>query len=237
MLQADIYDAIAQRYMQRPLVFPIQEIESKDFTQNLPAGGSEVNEAMTVALKHCDAAFTVFKKNIHSTTCFECPDITDLTFNINGKFYPREAVNTLEDVKSRNLTLDALNTNRSLITQIPKDLKTSITPYSKLSTVAADGSVTVSNVYQAGDRSNYMLGLPFADSDDFMGGVSTANATVQIQMRGNRKTSGFNNHLAFGQPTMILTQDCLLKIWSFKSATRKQIEITHETIEQIALTV
>ena len=82
-----------------------------------------------------------------------------------------------------------------------------------------------------------MLGLPFADSDDFMGGVSTANATVQIQMRGNRKTSGFNNHLAFGQPTMILTQDCLLKIWSFKSATRKQIEITHETIEQLALTV
>ena len=37
MLQADVYDAIAQRYMTRPLVFPIQEIESKDFTQNLRA--------------------------------------------------------------------------------------------------------------------------------------------------------------------------------------------------------
>ena len=83
-----------------------------------------------------------------------------------------------------------------------------------------------------------MLGLPFADSDDFMGGVSTANATIQIQMTGRTKGNGtYNNHLAFGQPTMILTQDCLLKIWSFKSATRKQMEISHETIEQIALTV
>jgi len=241
MLQADIYDAIAQRYMTRPLVFPIQEIESKDFTQNLKAanaGAMDIDEAMTVALKHCDAAFTVFKKDIHSTTCFENPNLENITFNINGKYYPREHVDTLDDVKSRNLTLDALNTNRSLITQIPKDLHTSIQPYTKYNVVANTGDITAGTRYTDGDRSNYMLGLPFADSDDFMGGVSTANATIQIQMTGRTKgASGFNNHLAFGQPTMILTQDCLLKIWSFKSATRKQIEITHETIEQIALTV
>lgn len=241
MLQAEIYDAIAQRYMTRPLVFPIQEIESKDFTQNLCAANhsaSNVNEAMTVALKHCDAAFTVFKKNIHSTTCFENPNLDNITFNINGKYYPREHVNTLDDVKSRNLTLDALNTNRSLITQIPKDLHTSIQPYTKVNLVANNGAITTSKTYTDGDRSNYMLGLPFADSDDFMGGITTANATVQIQMTGETKGAGsYNNHLTFGQPTMILTQDCLLKIWSFKSTTRKQIEITHENIEQIALTV
>lgn len=241
MLQADVYDAIAQRYMQRPLVFPIQEIESKDFTQNLCTANhaaGQVNEAMTVALKHCDAAFTVFKKNIHSTTCFENPNLDNITFNINGKYYPREHVNTLDDVKSRNLTLDALNTNRSLITQIPKDLHTSIQPYVKYSVIANNGGVSGGTKYLDGDRSNYMLGIPFADSDDFMGGISTANATVQIQMTGETKGPGsYNNHLAFGQPTMIITQDCLLKIWSFKSATRKQIEITHETIEQIALTV
>ena len=248
MLQADVYDAIAQRYMTRPLVFPIQEIESKDFTQNLRDAenasggvdipGSAVNEAMTVALKHCDAAFTVFKKNIHSTTCFENPDLENVTFNINGKYYPREHVNTLDDVKSRNLTLDALNTNRSLITAIPKDLHTSIQPYSIIRNVAANGTSTPAKHYTDGDRSNYILGLPFADSDDFMGGISTANATIQVQMTAQTKGStGFNHHLAFGQPTMLLTQDCLLKIWSFKSATRKQIEISHETIEQIALTV
>lgn len=241
MLQADIYDAIAQRYMTRPLVFPIQEIESKDFTQNLKyanAAASDINEAMTVALKHCDAAFTVFKKDIHSTTCFENPNLENITFNINGKYYPREHVDSLDDVKSRNLTLDALNTNRSLITQIPKDLHTSIQPYTNITVVANNGDLSTARKYTDGDRSNYMLGLPFADSDDFMGGVSTANATVQIQMTARTKGgSSYNNHLAFGQPTMILTQDCLLKIWAFKSATRKQIEITHETIEQIALTI
>ena len=240
MLQADIYDAIAQKYMQRPLVFPIQVVEGKDFTQDLRKandGIHEVNEAMTVALRHCDAAFTVFKKNIHSTTCFENPDLDNVTFNINGKYYPREHINTLDDVKSRNLTLDALNTNRSLVTQIPKDLHTSIQPYTIIHKFG-DGKVSKVKRYTDGDRSNYMLGIPFADSDDFMGGISTANATIQIQMTGQTKgPDGFNNHLAFGQPTMIITQDCLLKIWAFKSATRKQMEITHETIEQIALTV
>ena len=69
-----------------------------------------------------------------------------------------------------------------------------------------------------------------------MGGISTANATIQIQMKARRNNT-YNASVTFGQPTMIITQDCLLKIWSFKSSTRKQIEISNETIEQIALTV
>ena len=175
------------------------------------------------------------KCNICNIWIFKtCP-----TININGKYYPREHVNTLDDVKSRNLTLDALNTNRSLITAIPKDLHTSIQPYVFIkkwntSTTQLD---TVKH-YTDGDRSNYFLGLPFADSDDFMGGISTANATVQIQMTGTTcGEGGYNLHLKFEQPTMLITQDCLLKIWAFKSSTRKQMEITHETIEMIALTV
>ena len=251
MLQADIYDSIAQRYMQKPLVFPIQTIESKDFTTaigNGSAGTLDIDTAMTVALKHCDAAFTVFKKDINSTTCFENPDISNITVNINGKYYPREHIDTLDDVRSRNLTLDALNCNRSLVTQIPKDLHTSIQPYTKVSAVSVAGThtdkstntvvynTTAGKIYTDGDRSNYILGIPFADSDDFMGGISTANATIQIQMTG-RRNNVHNANIVFGQPTMIITQDCLLKIWGFKSSTRKQIEITHETIEQIALTV
>ena len=241
MLQADVYDGIAQRYMTKPLVFPIQTIESKDFTTAVQSAGNPVDTAMTVALKHCDAAFTVFRKNINTTTCFENPNIQELSFNINGKYYPREYINTLDDVRSRNLTLDALNCNRSLTTQIPKDLHTSIQPYTVVQTAQAPNNnasaLAASNIYNEGDRSNYMLGIPFADSDDFMGGISTANATIQIQMKGNRPANGYNTAVSFGQPTMIITQDCLLKIWGFKSSTRKQIEITHETIDQIALTV
>ena len=237
MLQADVYDGIAQRYMQKPLVFPIQTIESKDFTTSIPSGSTDVDTAMTVALKHCDAAFTVFKKDINTTTCFENPDISNITFNINGKYYPREHIDTLDDVRSRNLTLDALNCNRSLITQIPKDLHTSIQPYTIIYNAANNSStLTPSKHFNEGDHSNYFLGIPFADSDDFMGGISTANATIQIQMTGHRNNV-YNAGVVFGQPTMIITQDCLLKIWGFKSSTRKQIEITHETIEQIALTV
>ena len=62
-------------------------------------------------------------------------------------------------------------------------------------------------------------------------------AVFQQCNNSKHPASGFNTGVSFGQPTMIMTQDCLLKIWGFKSSTRKQIEITHETIEQIALTV
>ena len=56
-----------------------------------------------------------------------------------------------------------------------------------------------------------MLGNPYADSDDFMGGISTANTTIQIQMTGTRNNN-YNIGVAFGQHTMIITQDSLLKI-------------------------
>ena len=54
-----------------------------------------------------------------------------------------------------------------------------------------------------------------------MGGISTANAAIQIQMKGHRNNV-HNKDVVFGQPTMVITQNCLLKIWSFKSSTRKQ---------------
>ena len=128
MIQADVYDGIAQHYMTKPFVFPIQTIESKDFTTSIGTyrRNPNINFAMTVALKHCDAAFTVFKKDINTTTCFENPDLSGVTFNINGKYYPRERIDTLDDVKSRNLTLDALNCNRSLTTQRPSHFNSTI---------------------------------------------------------------------------------------------------------------
>ena len=120
-----------------------------------------------------------------------------------------------------------VNWNRSLITKIPKDLHTSIQPYTtiqkpKIANPNANNPFNITYYiddnpvvkYTDGDRSNYRLGIPFADSDDFMGGISTANSTIHIQMTGKRPASGFNTAVNFGQPTMIITQDCLLKIWT-----------------------
>ena len=197
----------------------------------------QLDSAVTSARVSVSGLCDVYGIMVDGEKSYENPNIKNLTFNINGKYYPREAVDTLEDVRSRNLTLDALNCNRSLTTQIPKDLHTSIQPYTiYYTTTNGSSDLTANKLYNDGDHSNYMLGIPFADSDDFMGGISTANATIQIQMTGDRQT-GFSANNTFGQPTMIITQDCLLKIWGFKSSTRKQMEITHETIEQIALTV
>ena len=64
--------------------------------EQLLATGQNVDSAMTVALKHCDAAFVVFKKDINTTTCFENPNIEELTFNINGKYYPRESIKCIQ---------------------------------------------------------------------------------------------------------------------------------------------
>ena len=129
------------------------------------------------------------------------------------------------------MNYEALFVNACLLASACSGGKLSAATTGENQAVSLLNAANEDRVYTDGDRSNYMLGIPFADSDDFMDGISTANATIQIQLTGNRPSSGYNTDVAFGQPTMIITQDCLLKIWGFKSSVCKQIEITHETIK------
>lgn len=233
LLKMDIFNSLAAKYIQVPLIFPIQTVQIKDFTSQLQTGANvDISTANTLALKHCDAMFVVFKRDVYDRTCFINPQI-EYQFNVDGKFYPREICNTVDDERSLNLTLDALNINNSLLTSVSKDLRTSLQPYTVRYGYAAGGGDPNASpkLYSGGDQSNFMIGIPFADSEDFMGGISTTG-TVQIELRGKRLDVANIHDIPF-HATAICFEDALLKIRAVKPDGRSQIEITHASIEQI----
>ena len=91
--------------------------------------------------------------------------------------------------------------------------------------------MTESTLWCLNDYSNFIIGIPFCDSDDFMGGISTTG-TVQIELSGKR--TAILPKLKW-QVTTICFEDCFLKIRAMKPDGRPQIEITNATIEQIAM--
>ncbi len=229
LLKMDVFNALAAKYIQIPLIFPIQTVQIKDFTDVLPPQAGHFTTANTLALKHCDAIFTVFRNGEYARTCFENPFIT-FQFNVDGKLYPRESNKTYYDERFLNLTFDALNINNSLLTSLSQDLRSSLQPYTKELVSAANGTITEKEVWGPNDYSNFMIGLPFCDSEDFMGGISTTG-TVQIELTGERDKLETITYKA----TAICFEDALLKIRAVKPDGRSQIEITNATIEQIAL--
>ena len=235
LLKMDVFNSLAAKYIQVPMLFPIHIVQIRDFTQplgkNTTTEPTTYNTAATIGLKHCDTLFTVFRQSQYSRTCFMNPQIT-YSFNVDGKFYPREPYDTVDDPRNINMLLDALNVNNSLLTSISKDILTSVQPYYYKNTFNSSGTNTQTKVFNGKDNSNFFIGLPFADSEDFMGGITTSG-TVQIELVGNRLAKSSIKNIEFIAPTGIYFEDALLKVRAMKPDGRPQIEITQATIEQI----
>ena len=236
MLRMEVFNALSLKYLNVGMLFPIHQVQIRDFTQNLPdANDSDVpvryNTAATIGLTHCDTMFIVFRQNQSSRTCFINPQIT-YRVNIGGKFYPNETYQTFDDQRHVNLLLDSLNVNNSLLTSISKDILTSTQPFYHRIVYDAEGKGTDKKCWNGGDNSNFFIGIPFADSEDFMGGLSTTG-TVQIELSGDRQVHTEAKSVKFIAPVGIYYEDVLLKIRSQKPMGRSQIEVTTASIEQI----
>lgn len=231
MLDPDISNALAAKYIAVPLMFPIHQISVKDFAGEVgnqsADPGARTDIALTTAMKHADTMFVLFRRTINDYSCFYNPGIK-YHINIDGKYYPREEYSTVEDMRSYNLTLDAMNFNNNFTTTINPEMQSSIMPYVKVWTHTGGQKTQYTN----GDRSNFWLGIPFADSEDFMGGISTVG-TVQIQYTGDRDGPDELKAKKFTKPIALFTEDALLKIRSMKPAGAPQIGITTASIEQI----
>ncbi|KAI5517135.1 protein of unknown function, DUF4106 family, partial [Trichomonas vaginalis G3] len=136
MLDPDISNALAAKYIAVPLMFPIHQISVKDFAgevgnQNPGAAGARTDIALTTAMKHADTMFVLFRRTINDYSCFYNPGIK-YHINIDGKYYPREEYSTVEDMRSYNLTLDAMNFNNNFTTTINPEMQSSIMPYVKV---------------------------------------------------------------------------------------------------------
>ena len=236
MLRMEVFNALSLKYLNVGMLFPIHQVQIRDFTQELPlASKSDVpvryNTAATIGLTHCDTMFIVFRRSQHSRTCFTNPQIT-YRVNIGGKFYPNETYQTFDDQRHVNLLLDSLNVNNSLLTSISKDILTSAQPFYHRIVYDAEGKGTDKKCWNGGDNSNFFIGIPFADSEDFMGGLSTTG-TVQIELSGDRQVDTAIKSIKYIAPVGIYYEDVLLKIRSQKPMGRSQIEVTTASIEQI----
>ena len=236
MLRMEVFNALSLKYLNVGMLFPIHQVQIRDFTQDLPlASKSDVpvryNTAATIGLTHCDTMFIVFRRSQHSRTCFTNPQIT-YRVNIGGKFYPNETYKTFDDQRHVNLLLDSLNVNNSLLTSISKDILTSAQPFYHKLVYDNTGDGTDKKCWNGGDNSNFFIGIPFADSEDFMGGLSTTG-TVQIELSGDRQVDTAIKSIKYIAPVGIYYEDVLLKIRSQKPMGRSQIEITTASIEQI----
>jgi hypothetical protein len=234
-LKMDVYTALQYKFAEVPLLFPVQRFEHKNYTQ--PLGDSaQFNTAMTVCINNCDAKFTVFREyEVSSTQRFVNPGLTHYKFNIDGDFYPRESYDSIDDHRNQNMLLDALNTNNSSLTSMSKDMRTSLQPYIRQQVFATGtGARTESLHFTTGSRSTYILGVPFCDSEVWMGGISTNNSTVQVELVANRKQGlGRLSKFKFAQPVSIFCQDSILKIRSVRPPGKSLMELTYAKPEEI----
>ena len=234
MLKMDVYNSLEYNYLQVPLLFPIQTVSNVKFTKPLGTGSFTLQN--TATLSHCDTIFVVFPDNVNSRTCFQNPEIT-CQLNINGKYYPRERVSTINDPRFINMIHDSLNINNNSLVSVSEDVANSFHPYK--SYTQAD---ILQNCYYifheslSSDTTNFFIGVPLSTDEDFMGGISSNGQTVQIELLGDR--TSFNNEINLHNwtqaPEAIFLEDKILKIYSIKPSGKKQIDITNATLEQIA---
>ena len=228
VVRMDVYNQILSRFVNKPMLFPIKTIISKDF------GGSysnDINVTMTNALNHCNSMFIVFKRSINDKTCFENPLIS-WQVNIDGKFFPRDVYDTFNDKRNMNLFLDATNFNGNGLFSVPNDVYHSLQPYVRKRIYTAAGAGTDAQFCQVKDRSNFAIGIPFCDDDTFQAGIHTGG-TVQVELRGTQKvptTSALYSHV---NPTGLYIEDCILKLRAVKPSGEAQISFTHATPEQL----
>ena len=102
-------------------------------------------------------------------------------------------------------------------------------------------NATNNTLYDAWHRrdgvvSSFFIGVPLSTDEDFMGGISSNGSTVQneLLLTRNSKNDYINNENWEQAPEALFLEDKILKIYSMKTAGRKQIDITSATLEQIA---
>jgi len=224
----NIYNALMAQYLEVPLYFPVQEVKTTRFNQTLSTSTTK-DLTCSTTLNHCDSMFIVFNKNTKDRTCFLNPEFTKFQVNIDGKYYPRETYGTVDDVKFTNLSYDALNVNNNTLLSISDDVARSLQPYTNVQEYAAEtADPTSEKIYWATDRSNFFIGIPFSNDEDFMGGINHPG-TAQIQLSLTRGT-GDDYPQA---PTAIFLEDKILKIRAMKPPGSPQIQLTNASIEQI----
>ena len=235
MIKIDVYNALEMNYLQIPLLFPIQTIETTYFTSSIK-NASHFTLQNAATLTHSDTVFIVFPNTQHDRTVSYNPEIK-AHLSINGKYYPREQVSTAKnDVRFRNLVYDALNINNNPLMTPGDDIANSMNPYIQYTNLDEDSDCVYEGYeINRGDHSNFIFAVPLSTDEDFMGGISSNGSTVQIELIGTRDSlsESINAAVHDQPPVALFLEDKIMKIYSMKPPGKPQIQITNATLEQI----
>ena len=162
--------------------------------------------------------------------CFINPRLSAFQVNLDGRYFPKEKYGTVDDVRFTNLSYDAMNVNNNTLLSLSKDVARSLQPYVTAYTFPNGGgaSTGATTLYCPQDASNFFIGIPFSNDEDFMGGINHPG-TAQIDLVIKR-TDGVNFTVP---PTAIFLEDKILKIRAMKPPGGSQISLTNASIEQI----
>ena len=239
-LQFPVYDSLKARYYTEPLAIPCCSMSYGRFS-----GGMKKNNGFSCtynsAVSCCECLFLLpFVNDQHHTVCRN-PKWTQAFLNISGYGnFPQQSVDTYyatdPDSYMRFLTttLDALNINNSSIMSMTKELSASLSANLYNSCVVGDDDTgvndMVTNASNNPDDTNFLIGIPFANSDDFQGGLTTnGQAQMKFQVGGSDMTTpdGLDPNISV---TAMLLCDRAILIRTLPYSEQPQVKLVEEKL-------
>jgi hypothetical protein len=181
-LRADVVEELKAKYLERPLTFPVNFFSINRFA-GIP-NMDQLSHILSTTVNNCDTLFLLVPNTPNSLTCFFNPFIKNFQLDA-GPYgtYPSQPMNTFNDVRFVNMIGDALNVNNSVLTSFNKDCDASFCLSAYHYDVTAGTNDYVFS-YQDGDRSNFVIGIPFSVDNDYQGGMSSPSSSIVFKVSG-----------------------------------------------------
>ena len=238
MLKPEVAAALQQSYLQTPLMFPILTWQYMAFSSEMTNYGS-CTPATTIALQHCDTGFLLFRRTAQDLTCYINPEI-EWRLQMGTRLIPAKAYRTYEDLRFFTLFYDGLNIKNNSNFKLQDSIYHSLQPYVVLNVPQNANAQLVQEQreYQAYDRSNFCIPIPFTPDEWFQGGISQPNSPLKLTVVGHREDRRALNGTeeTWIQPIFAYCQDHILRIFSTKPGLAKQIDISTRSVAQILAT-
>jgi hypothetical protein len=217
---------LKEQYRNVPFLFPFQLISNTQFAKEI---SNIIDTSLTTKLTNVDKIYVFFLENNNTSTMRFVNPFIHYQLLFSGRYYPPETYDTTDDIRHINQTLDALNYNGSNTYSINTDMQTSMQHYTKL--VNSDESTYY--MWNNGNRANFFIVIPMADTNMFQSGISTGD--TQITLKGRRLDGIEVKKYKVEQAYLVHTSDCLLKIRSeIPPGGGSQWEVVFATVDQIA---
>lgn len=218
------YEANRNKYRGKPLNLPYHHFDLARFSgrTNVISGGASY--VLTGMVKCCECLYLLpFSRDCQHTVCRN-PQYQSFYLTV-GSFgpYPNNPIDTIELVNGQlsetfpnflNMTLDAINLDNSPIVTASPEVLNSLFNDTKVYgavTYTTDGAkidTEYKTITNNTCKSNFFIGIPFADDNQFQGGLTT-QSNINIKM--NYANAQYDTETQLG-PTAIFCCDYILMI-------------------------